>query len=384
MSDARQLRAERLGALIETGSDTDMGRLLRRFWQPVAVSRELAPGKARTLKIMGETLTLYRGASGRAYLVGGRCAHRLTLLHSGWVVGEEIRCMYHGWQYDGAGRCTLRPAEGDDGPPPVTIASYPVEEYHGLVFAWLGAGAPPAFALPRKEIFDRSGALVFAKAERWNCNWFQMIENSLDAVHVSFVHQAGRVGSFGGTVTAAIPELSYVETDAGIRQTATRARTNVRVSDWTFPNNNHISQPGLTPDDPWIHVGIWMTPHDDETTTRFTFWCIPGGNDDAERRFTDYCRAHGDYNPADHHDELLAGIYPDDMVMELTSAQDYVVQIGQGAIADRAHEYLGKSDAGIVFLRRIFLRELEAIRNGRPTKEWRPLAAPASLPIQAA
>jgi len=384
MNDAPRERADRLRMLTEIGRDTDMGRLLRRFWHPVAVARDLAPGKARTIRVLGEDLALYRGASGRPYLVGGRCAHRLTLLHTGWVVGEDIRCMYHGWQYDGSGRCTLRPAEDDKGPPPVRIAGYPLHEYHGLIFAWLGEGDAPAFDLPRKDVFDQPGAVVYAKAERWPCNWFQMIENSLDAVHVSFVHQAGRVGSFGAAVTPTVPELRYLETDSGIRQIATRSNTNVRVSDWTFPNNNHISQPGLTPDDPWIHVAIWMTPHDDDNSTRFTFWGIPGGNDAAERRFRDYCARHGDYNPADHHDELFAGNYPDDEVMELTSAQDYLVQMGQGAIVDRAHEYLGKSDAGIAFVRRIFLRELDAIRQGRPTKAWRRLATPAELPIQVA
>jgi len=85
--------AERLQRLTETGPDTDMGKLLRSFWQPVAVSQTVKPGSARPLRVMDEDLTLYRGESGRAYLVGGRCAHRLTALHTGWVQGEEIRCI---------------------------------------------------------------------------------------------------------------------------------------------------------------------------------------------------------------------------------------------------------------------------------------------------
>ena len=57
---------------------------------------------------------------------------------------------------------------------------------------------------------------------------------------------------------------------------------------------------------------------------------------------------------------------------------------GQGAIFDRSKEYLGSSDAGIVMLRRIFLRELEAIRAGPPPKDWTRLAEPAHMPIQVA
>ncbi|MGH6990847.1 MAG: Rieske 2Fe-2S domain-containing protein, partial [Stellaceae bacterium] len=240
---------DNLQALSRTARDTDMGKLLRTFWHPIARSALLKPGTAMPVRILSEDLTLYRGASGRAYLIGGRCAHRLTLIHTGWVEGEEIRCIYHGWRYDGAGHCTERPAENDKLPTDITIDGYALHEYGGLVFAYLGAGPAPAFDLPRKDAFERPGGLLFTRTERWQCNWFQQVENSLDATHVSFVHQAGIVGTFGQAVTAAIPELDYIETDAGIRQTATRGKNNVRVSDWTFPNSNHIIQPTHIPGD---------------------------------------------------------------------------------------------------------------------------------------
>ena len=104
-------RAEKFNLLTQTAADAPMGKLLRKFWQPIAVSKDLAPGAGQPIRVLGEDLTLYRGESGRAYLVGGRCAHRLTLLHTGWIEGDNIRCMYHGWQYDGTGQCVHRPVE---------------------------------------------------------------------------------------------------------------------------------------------------------------------------------------------------------------------------------------------------------------------------------
>jgi 5,5'-dehydrodivanillate O-demethylase len=74
----------------------------------------------------------------------------------------------------------------------------------------------------------------------------------------------------------------------------------------------------------------------------------------------------------------------------LISAQDYVAVRGQGVIFDRSQENLSTSDAGLAFLRRIFLREIDAIRHGRPTKPWsrlseEPHLAPPPAPaIQAA
>jgi 5,5'-dehydrodivanillate O-demethylase len=376
-------RAERFALLTQTSADTPMGKLLRRFWQPVGLTRKLPAGKARKVRVLSEDLTLYRGVSGKVYLVGGRCAHRLTLLHTGWVEGEYIRCMYHGWQYDGSGRCIEMPAERRAGPPQFSIPSYPVHEYCGIIFAYLGSGQPPAFDLLRKSSFERPNGILFAREETWNCNWFQQVENSLDAVHVSFVHQWGRVGNFGKAVSASIPSLEYLETDAGIRQIATRGENNVRVSDWTFPNCNHIVVPGLQPGDPWIDVGHWVMPGDDATTTRFILYSLPSAGAESDGRISAYFNSVADYNPADDHRALFEDHRaPDDPLLPLTSAQDYVAAMGQGVIADRVNERLGGSDAGVAMLRRIFWREIDHVSAGRNTKTWRPLGETTDLPKQ--
>jgi 5,5'-dehydrodivanillate O-demethylase len=381
-NDRKQEKLARLNMLSQTSRDTLAGQLLRRFWQPVALSKDVETGTAKPIKILNEELTLYRGESGRPYLIGGKCAHRLTLLHTGWVQGDEIRCVYHGWKYDGTGQCVQRPAEKDTGQPDVKIDGYPLHEYCGLIFAYFGEGPAPEFDLPRKDAFERKNGVVFPKTQIWDCNWFQQVENSMDAVHVSFVHQLGTVGPFGEVVTQAIPELSYVETDAGIEQTAVRMKDKVRKSDWTFPNNNHIVVPGPDKNGPWIDVGVWMVPIDDEHTMRVGLYATTLTGADGEK-FLEYCEKSVAYNPADHYDDLFhRKIYPTDPVMELTGAQDYVAQKGQGSIADRENEQLGWSDTGVMFLRKLYFREMENIRDGRPTKKWRRLHVATEMPTQ--
>lgn len=386
LDQRREERAQHFKQLTECGRCKPMGRLLRKFWQPVALAEDVAAGGAIPLVIMGEELTLYRGESGALHLVGGRCAHRRTQLHTGWVVGEEIRCIYHGWQFDGKGACTSRPAEANTGMPRTAIPAYPVREYMGLVFAYLGEGAAPEFDLPRKLQLEREGTVIANGRERWDNNWFQQVENSLDAVHVSFVHMALKVGPFGQAVTDAIPELSYEETSAGIRQTARRSEKNVRVSDWTFPNNNHVTVPGLTPDDPWIDVFVWMVPNDELNTTRFMIYGQqPGASEEARARFRDYFAKYGKYDPAEHHDELFASREwenPEDSFVGLTAAQDYLSIRGQARITAREDEILGRSDLGIVTLRKLFFRELELQEAGQPTKAWRSLHDGSPLPKQ--
>jgi 5,5'-dehydrodivanillate O-demethylase len=368
-NDQPERRRDDVKLLHESAAGTLMGKLLRRFWHPIARSALVEPGQARPVRILGEDLTLYRGASGRAYLVGGRCAHRRTTLHTGHVEDDQLRCMYHGWRYDGTGLCTQIPAEKRARTYEVRIAAYPVHEYSGMVFAYMGESPAPPFGLPRKDFLEKPGCHIFVREAIWDCNWFQQIENSLDAVHVSFVHVWGKVSRYGEEISTAIPELAYAETAAGIQQTATRSKSNVRISDWTFPNNNHIVQPGPNKGDPWSHTYVWAVPIDDHRTLRFTVYAFDAAAADVARQFAE--DPDREFNPADHAEQLFgAHKVPQVSAPEVLSAQDYVAIRGQGIIADRSRELLSTSDAGIVLLRRVFLRELEAIGSGQPTKQW--------------
>jgi 5,5'-dehydrodivanillate O-demethylase oxygenase subunit len=382
-TDARRgARANRLRLLTQCGAETLMGKLLRQFWQPIAQSHTLDAGKARALTVMHEDLTLFRGENGSPFLVGGRCAHRCTVLHTGWVQGDEIRCMYHGWKFAGSdGRCTEMPAERNAQLDRARIAAYPLREYGGLIFAYLGGGEPPSFELPRKSALERPGYRTGTLEAVWDCNWFQHVENSLDALHVSFVHAWASESRFSDEITTALPELSFEETSAGLRQTAKRSEHNVRISDWTFPNNNHIVEPGPRKGDPWIDTCVWAVPIDDRSTRRFFIYAYPGQDEDAARRIA--ADRSNRYDFVEHRDELFTGHrLPASGSLDLLQAQDYVAVRGQGVIVDRGAEQLGQSDSGIALLRKVFLRELDAIRDGRPVKRWTPLDAAHDLPTQ--
>lgn len=382
VNSAAQRQAERIARLTETASDTLMGKVLRQFWHPFALSKSVAPGKAKAVRLLSEDMTLYRGESGRAYLVGARCAHRRTLLHTGWIEGEQVRCMYHGWKFDGTGQCTERPAEPAGTEANVKIPSYPVREYSGVLFTYMGEEDPPDFDLMRRDACEKEGVFLLQRKEIWPCNWLQVAENSLDAVHVSFAHQMGKVGAFGQAVPSEVPEVQCEETSAGVCQTAIRkldGKDQVRVSDWTFPYGNTVVVPGIGKDAPWMEVTNWMVPIDDHHTIRISLRSVPSTTPEADgalQRYFDEC---DDYNSADHHDELFAGHYPDDPLVRLTSAQDYVALIGQGAIADRINERLGTSDRGVALLRRILWREMEAVEAGKPAKQWKRLQKASSL-----
>jgi 5,5'-dehydrodivanillate O-demethylase oxygenase subunit len=94
--------------LATTKPGTPGGIFMRQFWHAVARSDDLAPGRALPLRIMNEDYTLFRGTGGRAQVIAQRCPHRGSLMHLGWVENDDIRCVYHGWKYDGSGSAWRR------------------------------------------------------------------------------------------------------------------------------------------------------------------------------------------------------------------------------------------------------------------------------------
>ena len=171
---------------LRTGPGTPAGRYLRQFWQPIYHSTDLPAGRAVAIRIMSEDFTLWRGQSGQAHLVDARCPHRGTRLASGWIEGDELRCFYHGWKFASDGHCVEQPAEENAFCAKVSIASYPMREYLGLIFVFLGTGPVPEFqSHPEFENFD---GMVEIDSYSRECNYFQNLENALDMSHVGFVH----------------------------------------------------------------------------------------------------------------------------------------------------------------------------------------------------
>jgi 5,5'-dehydrodivanillate O-demethylase oxygenase subunit len=357
---------------VHTGPGTIAGRYLRRFWQPVYVAERLKAGQAMPIRIMGEDFTLYRGASGAPYVVDFRCAHRGTQLSIGWVEGECIRCFYHGWKYDGAGQCVEQPAEGESFAAKVKIRSYPAREYLGLVFAFFGeAEAAPFRRYPQLEA---EGVLDVSSYSR-QCNYFNALENGVDQAHVPFTHAKSNFTRFG--LNWDIPKITAEETDYGVAMYGTRANGIARVNHYLMPNVLYIKGSPDEAAEIWRDAFAWRVPIDDVSHASFnismlhiTGAAVERYREQRRQRQAALAALPGAREMADR---VLAGklsIHDIEDRPDIVNIQDHVAQEGQGAIPERDTERLGRSDRAIILMRKIWLRELRALSEGQPLKNW--------------
>ena len=138
--------------LVRTGPGTAMGEYFRRFWLPVALSRELPEpdGPPVRVKVMGEDLLAFRDTQGRVGLIEPRCAHRGADLFFGRNEDCGIRCIYHGWKYDVNGKCVELPnvAAGSAYHGKISIRAHPTREFGKIVWACTGRRLERESGLP--------------------------------------------------------------------------------------------------------------------------------------------------------------------------------------------------------------------------------------------
>lgn len=112
-------------------------------WMPVALSADLPAGTVMPAQTPVGPIALWRSRSGRAAAFADRCPHRGMRLSRGFVRGEALSCIYHGWSYAQAGNCLRIPAHPGLTPPEtIGVATQPVEDSGGII--WISVGEPTA------------------------------------------------------------------------------------------------------------------------------------------------------------------------------------------------------------------------------------------------
>lgn len=358
--------SEKLNSQItRIGPGTPAGAVLRRYWQPAALTDEVKGNNHPLLPVnlLGERLVLMRDEASGELVLTQRVAS-----------ADEPPA-----HFPDPG--SIETVEG--------AASYPVVEKNGIFFTYMGPGEPPEF--PNLDCFRAPDSHVFAFKGLWECNWLQALEVGIDPAHASFLHRflqdEDPSDSYGKQfrdkaahtdmpMTQILreyprPDIEVEETDFGLKITALRHMennlTHVRVTNQIFP------QAICIPMSREMIITQWHVPIDDENCywyTLFTSFAKPVDKEIMrdqrlkEHRLPDYAplknRSNNyHYNPEEQNTLTYTG-----MGLDINVHDQWAVE-GLGPIQDRTREHLGRGDAAIVRFRLLLRKAIKAVETDK-------------------
>jgi 5,5'-dehydrodivanillate O-demethylase oxygenase subunit len=287
-----------------------MGALLRRYWYPVATVPELDAQPVQSVMLLCEQLRLDRTDAGELRLV----------------------------------------AESDPS------RAYPVQEMGGLVWAYLGPRPVPL--LPRYDLFVREDLDRQIGVTRLPCNWLQIMENSMDPVHLEYLHglltnyTLKRQGKPPAAKIRHHEKIRFEVFEFGISKQRLLEGDPEDSDDWQvghpilFPNILAVGDHRV----PEFQIRV---PMDDTHTYVVWYWTRPV----APRAGPQNPHAiNVAENPFRHENGRL--------VVETINGQDMMAWVTQGAISDRTTERLGTSDQGIILYRNMLEENMRKVERG--------------------
>ena len=376
---------EQTDFLAQTGPDTPMGCLVRRYWIPALLSSEIAEPDCPPVlvKLLGERLIAFRDSLGRIGVMDELCAHRGVSLWFGRNEENGLRCPYHGWKYDVTGQCVEVPSEPVESGfcKKIKLAAYECIERGDVIWIYMGPPdhkpAPPNFEWATVPPTHR-----FVSKRAQECNWLQALEGGIDSVHVSFLHRhdlrsdplhISKGAEFTRDTDA---RFEVIETRGGmmigVRRPATAHQLYWRITQWVMPFHTMIPPYG----DNALN-GHAFVPIDDENCMVWRFTHHPtrrlstheldtmrrGGGIHVKllaNSFRPVVNKDNDYmidRVAQKHHKSYSGV-------KGIAMQDAAIQESCGPIQDRSKENLVSTDNGVIMARARLRKAALAVMQG--------------------
>lgn len=378
--------------IVKVGPDTPAGRMLRRYWHPIALSEQLPKPDCPPVfaKLLGERFAVFRDSSGKVGVLADRCMHRGVSLSLGRVEEGGIRCIFHGWKFDTEGTVLETPNDNTG----VYVCgkkrqpAYPVREQSGIIWTYIGPQnkIPPFRTFIHDTVPDENRIVTRGKVKS---SYLTMWEGGADSSHVGILHTNavrlnwGRKRRGEPTVPdiwdGLSPTYDAEDTDYGYRYVAFRPAPNaedkisVRISPEIMPGIRVLAgeKGDLTFD-----LLIIETPLDDNETATYSVYYskvdpirehadtikkMVGVTDDIFDPVTHDCNMSWPDHIGQDRDAMerdnwsgYESIKPEDLAMSLSLGDDW----------DRTTENLVAGDIAVIRLRRMLLRAIDANEAG--------------------
>lgn len=374
------LLKEKNDLLTQTGPGTPLGDVFRCYWMPALLAEELPKPDCAPVRVelLSEKMVAFRDTEGRLGLVEEFCAHRRVSLWFGRNEENGLRCPYHGWKYDVAGKCVDVPSEPPKFCERIKLKAYPLVEKGGILWTYMGDPdkQPP---LPEFEFATVSPQRRYVSKRLQLCNWLQALEGGIDSSHVSFLHSMNLntdplfKGAGGNKYNLADTKPVFEVVDypggllVGARRNAEDNQYYWRITPWIMPSFTMVPPRGDHP----VHGHFWI-PINDENCWAWSFdyksqrdltreeiaamddgqgvHCkyVPGTYLPLANKSNDYLMDRA----AQRSGRTYSGV-------EGIAIQDSSLQESMGPICDRTHEMLAPTDKGIMMARRKLFKAIK-------------------------
>jgi phenylpropionate dioxygenase-like ring-hydroxylating dioxygenase large terminal subunit len=176
-------------------------------WYAVSLTSEVGRKKPFGVRLYGRDIALWRTRAGKLCAIDARCPHMGASLAVGKVADDRVECPYHGFQYDGTGRCVKTPLRKPDALIPRTLCNrhYAVAEKLGWIFLFWGEAenAPTEIPFFDEDIHEPLAHMYSVR--EWPVSFTRFIENTVDVAHLGTVHR--------GTLSYTIPDVIDVNAE---------------------------------------------------------------------------------------------------------------------------------------------------------------------------
>ncbi|RQH06393.1 Rieske 2Fe-2S domain-containing protein [Paraburkholderia dinghuensis] len=367
--------------LTRVDNGAPMGEMIRQhYWIPAVPSVKLvADGAPVLVRLLGTDYVAFRGTDGHAGVIDERCPHRGTSMMVARNEDNGLRCIYHGWKIDVAGKVVEAPNQVGDQEQfckRVKTSQYRVEERGGIVWVWLGKGeTPPRFPdLPFTNLPAEQRSVTSVEVPT---NWVQGVEASMDSSHVGVLHESTTQITAGGgnermhMTKALAPRLEFEDRPYGYRYAALRdlpdGKTYARVNNFVMPWYGII----CAPDANSPSTVFFSTPVDDVThrawfvhfnPTRKLGMTVMSATPDVWN-FPPLPPGTRAENFGQNRDLMKRG-HATGFYQHL-GTEDFAMFLGQGPIADRTTEQLCSADGAVLRVRALLLKSAREFMAGK-------------------
>lgn len=247
-------------------------------WYVLAWSHELGAEGLLARKVLGKAVVAWRAEDASVVALADMCPHRFAPLSKGEKVGNGVRCIYHGLEFDGTGTCTGN--YHGVAPSAAKVRAFPVREEQRLIWIWTGDPALAGGAeIPKIPFLTEEGWRIQYGTTNAKAGYELYNDNLLDLTHATFLHQV--IGGPEWKPKTRIRDLedgrihcNYLVEEMGVLGDNEKR---VQVEDnlyWTAPSTHVLSiehTPRSETATPFYVISCHLLTPETETSTHY-FW----------------------------------------------------------------------------------------------------------------